>query len=557
MINNSRQSETADLLDRLRTNLRVAGIPVEDADIAEIVDRRYLDAVAAFERLATTAAAEQTPDYLASRAPESVPPAAERSAPVAVDGVATVVSPSPHGLPWSDLPERSLRYASLLEIARMIRTRQVSPVELTEQALAAIDAVDREINAFQCLLREQALAAARVAEAEIAAGVYRGPLHGVPMAVKDLLAMRDTVTTAGSRIFAETVTDVNAAAVESLRGAGAVIVGKTRLSEFAYALGSINAHYGPTRNPWNPEHDTGGSSSGSAAAVAAGLVYAALGTDTGGSIRGPGAFCGLVGLKPTHGRCSLFGCVPLSWSLDHIGPLTRSVADAALLLEALAGHDPRDARTRPRSEWRLREHDLDAAERGLRLGVLRDDGSGRSLGTPPALAAWRAGIAALEQAGAHLVEIDLPELEALRTLNSTILVLEAAAYHRQTLRTRFLDYGPFPRRRLLHGFAHGPLALAQAEQVRAAVRRSCDQIWERVDLLTTPTMPDAAPPLGVLGATTFTAPFNCLGWPAVTVPVGFTSAGLPLGLQLAGKPWDEATVLRGARAIEAAAVWRR
>jgi aspartyl-tRNA(Asn)/glutamyl-tRNA(Gln) amidotransferase subunit A len=485
-------------------------------------------------------------------------PAGEISPAPAQQEWTDVASPRPDNLPWSDLSERDRRHASIFEIARLVRTRQVSPVELTEQALAAIDAIDPELNAFQCVLMEQALAAARAAEAEITSGAYRGPLHGVPVAVKDLLAIRDTVTTAGSAILGDNATGYDAAAVERLRGAGAVIVGKTRLSEFAYSPGSNNAHYGPTRNPWNPEHDTGGSSSGSAAAVAAGLVYGALGTDTGGSIRIPAALCGLVGLKPTHGRCSLHGCVPLSWSLDHIGPLARTVPDAALLLAVLAGHDPRDARTRARTSWQATAPDLDSGVRGLRVGVLHDDGSGRSLGTPEAMAAWRAGLDALEQAGARLIAVDLPQMEALRLLNGTILVLEAATYHQPWLRSRLLDYGPFPRRRILHAYAHAPLALAQAGQARTVLRRACDQIWERVDLLSTPSMPTTAPLLGVPATITFTAPFNCLGWPAITVPVGFSPGmDLPLGLQLAGKPWDEMTVLRAARAVEVATVWRR
>ncbi|HWE62498.1 MAG TPA: amidase [Chloroflexota bacterium] len=545
------------LADRLHTNLRAAGIPFEDADIAEILERAYLHTVAAFEDLVEAMDPNTVPEYLAAGPAPIAQPAVQPDAQRTLERALPVaMRPIPGGLPWTDRPERARRHASIAEIARLVRARQVSPVELTEQSLAAIEAVDPELNAFQCLLASCARDDARAAEDEIAAGTYRGPLHGVPVAAKDLLAMAGTETTAGSTILGGWVPDFDAAAVERLRQAGAVIVGKTRLSEIAYSPGSNNAHYGPTRNPWNPLHDTGGSSSGSAAAVAAGLVYGALGTDTGGSIRIPGSLCGIVGLKPTYGRCSLFGCVSLAWSLDHIGPLARSVADAALLLEALAGHDTRDPRTRAGSSWRLDARHLETGVRGLRVGVVRDDGSGRTLGTPEALAAWQAGLRALESQGAQLVELDLPQLEALRTLNSTILVLEALTYHQSALRTRLSDFGPFPRRRVLHGLAHGPLAFVQASQLRGALRRACDQIWERVDLLSTPTMPYAAPLLGTPATTTFTGPFNCLGWPALTVPVGRDAADLPFGLQLVGRPWDEATVLRAGRVVELYGPWR-
>ena len=295
-------------------------------------------------------------------------------------------------------------------------------------------------------------------------------------------------------------------------------------------------------------------SSGSAAAVATGLVYGALGSDTGGSIRIPAAQCGIVGLKPTFGRISLHGAVTLAWSLDHLGPLTRTVGDAALLLTVLAGFDPQDLRTRPVPDPLL--HTLEAGARGLRIGVLRDDGSGRTLGPPDVLAAWQAGLAALERDGAELVEIDLPEIADLRVLNTTILALEAVAYHEPTLRTRLDDYGEFMRQRILSSYVHGPDTFVRAQQARAVARRRCMAIFAQVDLLSLPTMPGGAPLLGVPASTAFTAPFNVLGWPAITVPVGLTDGGLPLGLQLAGKPWDEGTVLRAARVVEADGPWQ-
>ena len=242
--------------------------------------------------------------------------------------------------------------------------------------------------------------------------------------------------------------------------------------------------------------------------------------------------------------------LPLAWSLDHLGPLTRSVADAALLLEALAGYDARDPRTRQNVRPPT-PTDLDAGVRGLRIGVLGDDGSGGRLGSDAAIAAWRQGLAALEQGGAELVHVDLPELEPLRLLNSAILAMEASAYHHPNLRARLDDYGEFMRQRILAAFAYDPRAFVRAQQARAALRRRCAAIFERIDLLSTPSQPDVAPPLGSLGSIAFTAPFNILGWPAISLPVGTSADGLPFGLQLVGKPWDEATVLRAARVVEA------
>jgi aspartyl-tRNA(Asn)/glutamyl-tRNA(Gln) amidotransferase subunit A len=515
------------VIDQLRVNLRAAGIQAAESDIQGIVQKGFLSRLADFEQVVEHAPTDVVPDYLAAwgAGDEQVNP---------------------------DRAHTSAQYHSspIADIAAQIRARQVSPAELTEQALARIAERDPALNAFQLVLADYARAAARRAEQEIAAGNYRGPLHGVPIAIKDLLAMSGTPTTAGSKILANNITDFNAAAVERLEAAGAVIVGKTRLSEFAYSPGSNNAHYGPTRNPRNPEHDTGGSSSGSAAAVAAELAYAALGSDTGGPIRIPAALCGVVGLKPTFGRISLYGVVPLAWSLDHLGPLTRGVADAALLLEALSGYDARDSRTRQHVRPPV-PIDLDQGVRGMRVGVLADDGSGAPLGTDVALAAWRAGLAALERSGAELVPIDLPELEHLRLLNSAILAMEAAAYHHPNLRAHLDDYGEFMRQRILAAFAYGPRAFVRAQQARAALRQRCDGIFEQIDLLSTPSQPTTAPALNSLGSIAFTAPFNILGWPAISVPVGIGDAQLPLGLQLVGRPWHEAAVLRAARVVEA------
>jgi len=521
------------MIDQLRRNLRDAGIQADEADIQGIIQKGFLSRLADFERLVEQFANDSTPDYLAGRAPNpnAIHPEQPRAQPFTAD--------SPIGA-----------------IAMQIRTRQISPVELVEQTLARIAERDSQLNAFQLVLADQARAAAQRAEHEIAAGNYRGPLHGVPVAVKDLLAMAGTRTTAGSKIFADRLTNIDAVAVERLANAGAIIVGKTRLSEFAYSPGSNNPHYGPTRNPWNHDRDTGGSSSGSAAAVAGELVFAALGSDTGGSIRIPASLCGIVGLKPTFGRISLHGVTPLAWSLDHLGPLTRSVADAALLLATLAGADERDIRTRQGSEF-VAPSDLDRGVQGLRVGVLQDDGSGGPLGTDAALGAWQAGLVLLERNGAELIPVDVPQLEALRLLNGAILAIEASAYHQPMLRARLSDYGEFMRQRIIAAFAYGPRALIRAQQARATLRRQCEALFDQIDLLSTPTQPDAAPPLNSIGWTNFTGPFNTLGWPAISVPAGLSADRLPLGLQLVGRPWGDAIVLRAARVVEANVLFPR
>jgi aspartyl-tRNA(Asn)/glutamyl-tRNA(Gln) amidotransferase subunit A len=520
----------AAIIDRLRSNLRAASIRISEADLDGMVAKGLLRNVTAFEDLDERIDHDRLPDYLER-------PADASPAPRQANAGGTEVA----------LPRAAERFPSIAEIAVRLRSGAVSPVELTQETLDRIANRGAELNAFQLVLADEALASARVAECEIRTGAYRGPLHGVPVAVKDLFAMTGTVTTAGSRILADRRSDFDAAGVERLRTAGAIIVGKTRLPEFAYSPGSNNPHYGHTRNPWNPERDAGGSSSGSGVAVADGMAFGALGSDTGGSIRIPAAFCGIVGLKPTFGRLSLFGAVPLSWSLDHLGPMTRTAGDAAIMLRALDGPDPRDPRTRdglpPIGE-------IDPDVTGLRIGVLRDDGSGNALGNADALSAWREGLSRLERAGAVLEEIDLPQMRDLRVINQVVLAIEAGSYHRRWLHERSADYGEFARQRLLTAFAYSADAFVRAQQARSNIRMAFNAIFNRVDLLSTPAVPYGAPELGTPAATVFTSPFNALGWPAVSVPSGFTEDRLPLATQLAGKQWDEVTVLRAAAAIE-------
>lgn len=530
-------------IGRLRSNAARAGIVLSEADLARIATGPFLRNVDAFVQLVEQTSVDTVPDDLKDWNDLSL----SSNATAAESPILAALNTDPRD-----------PFAPVHVVAAAIAAREVSPVELTELILARIEQHDPALNAYQLVLADDARATAREAERAINAGELRGPFHGVPFAIKDLLATAGIRTTAGSKILADWIPDADATAVRRLREAGAVVIGKTRMSEFAYNPSSWNVHYGATHNPWNLERDTGGSSSGSAAAVAAGLAYAALGSDTGCSIRTPSALCGIVGLKPTFGRISLAGAVSLSWSLDHLGPMTRSVRDAALVLNLLAGHDPADGRTRrgavPDFTRGLENPD---AVRGLRIGAIRDDHSFFGPPSADANAAWEAGLRALADAGAEIVDIDMPEMEALRVVGSPLIGLEAAAYHERSLRERPQDLGEFPRDRLIVSYAYGPTAYTQAQQTRAMLRARCDQLWERVDLLSSPALAYGAPPLGDPSANTrFMHPFNCLGWPAIVVPTGLTADGLPLATQVIGRPWDESRVLQAGRVIERDGPWQ-
>lgn len=532
---------TEGTLERLRANATRAGITLSDADVTRIVAGPFLGNVDAFVALV----AQTSPDTI----PDDLKEWVDLSAMAAIESGS---APQPS----ADDPRDP--FAPLHVVAAAIEAGTISPVELTELMLARIARHDPALNAYQLVLAEESRAAAREAEAEIAAGRYRGPFHGVPFALKDLLATAGIPTTAGSKILADWVPDQDATAVRRLREAGAILIGKTRMSEFAYSPSSLNIHYGSTHNPWNLERDTGGSSSGSAAAVAAGLAYGALGSDTGCSIRTPSALCGIVGLKPTFGRISLAGAVTLSWSLDHLGPMTRSVRDAALALNLLAGHDPADRRTRrgPVPDF-TRDLDSPASMRGLRVGAIRDDGSPLGAPSAEAVSAWEAGLRALADVGAEIVDLTVPELESLRIVGSPMIGMEATAYHERSLRERPLDLGEFPRDRLMVAYAYGPNDYVRAQQTRAVLRARCEKLWDKVDLLSSPALAYGAPMLGDPASNTrYSHPFNCLGWPAIVVPSGLTADGLPLATQIIGRPWDELRVLQAGRVVERDGPWQ-
>ena len=460
-----------------------------------------------------------------------------------------------------------LAFVSATELARMIAGKEVSPVEVVRAHLERITALDGSLRAFITLTAEEALAAAREAERAVTAGRPLGPLHGVPLGLKDLFDTAGIRTTGGSKILAERVPSADATVVRRLREAGMIVLGKLNMVEFAYGPEGLNVHYGHTRNPWDARvhRMPGGSSSGSGAAVAAGLVPVALGSDTGGSIRIPCSLCGLTGLKPTYGRVSRTGVLPLSWSLDHAGPMARSAADCALALGAMAGHDPADPTTSPRPVPDYAAA-LTGDVRGLRVGLLRP--FFLESATAEVRAAVEAAATALGKAGAVVDEVGVPSVRHVAAAALAVVASEALAYHATWLRTRAGDYDPDVRRRLMLGAFVSGVHYVRGQQARAVIRREVDEALARHDVLLAPATPIPAPPIDARQTTLgdgpsdtrtalirLTRPFNLSGHPACSLPCGFTADGLPIGMQVVGRPFDEATVLRVADAYQRLTDW--
>jgi len=450
---------------------------------------------------------------------------------------------------------------TIADAAEQIRKKSLSPVELVETLLRRIDTFDPRLNAYLVVTGDEARRAARQAAEEIGRGDYRGPLHGIPLALKDLFDTRGVRTTAGAKIFADRVPERDAYVVEKLRDAGAILLGKLNMHEWALGVTTANPHFGPTRNPWDTQRIPGGSSGGSGAAVAATLCLGALGSDTGGSIRIPASLCGIVGLKPTYGRVSLRGVIPLSWSLDHAGPMTKTVRDAALLLQVIAGYDGDDpvSVNIPVDDYC---GDLERGVRGLRVAVPRNFFF--EVAHAEVAEVVRAALRVLEQLGALVEEITLPGVEEAHQANVTITLSDAAAYHRAHLETRPDDIGADVLARLQRGAEMTSSAYALARRAQAEWRRKFERLLGEYAVLAVPTTPIAAVPIEGTDAvkaarvlTSFTGPFNLPGLPAISVPCGFTHAGLPVGLQLVARPWAEATVLSVAHAYEQATEWHK
>ena len=464
-------------------------------------------------------------------------------------------------------------HASIAQLAAQIRKGEISPVELIEATLEAIDECEPQLNAFITVFREESLERARQAGVEIRSGKDRSPLHGIPIALKDIIYVEGTRSTAGSNFFSQESPQFDAALVSKLRDAGAIIIGKTNLHEFAFGVTTENPHFGATANPWDTARVPGGSSGGSAAAVVAGCCAGALGSDTGGSIRIPAAVCGHVGLKPTFGRTSVHGVLALAQSLDTVGPMCRYVHDVALMMNILAGYDPRDVHSenQPVPDY---TKGLDQPIRGRRAGVPKqhffenlDPEVERVVGD---------AIKVLEGLGVEIVELDLPSAPAGHEVTLTLLTAEAGQFHQERLAAHREDYGVDVRELLEQGLELSATDYVEAIRVREITRREFAKAFDQVDCILSPTAPIAAPLRSTHDLsggsesnrirphlTRNTRLINLLGLPSISVPCGFVQVegsdsdpGLPVGLQITGPWWSEKTLLQVAHAYERATPWR-
>lgn len=438
-----------------------------------------------------------------------------------------------------------------------LRSRKISCAELTAESLAKVRELNPTLNAFITITADLAMSRARALDTELAQGLDRGPLHGIPVAHKDLICTKGIRTTSGSRLFENDVPAYDATVVERLDAAGAVMIGKLGLHELAYGVTSTNPHFGAVRNPRHPDHIPGGSSGGSGAAVASGMVFMATGTDTGGSIRIPASYCGAVGLKPTYGLVSRHGVRPLGLSLDHVGPLTRTVRDTQLVMDVIAGHDERDSSSSGRQDWSF-ERPL----AGLTVGVPENFYFDRI--DPEVEAAVRRAAAACGDIGANVTPVRVPDIQALNMVARLILLVEASALFENRLeeRERFgedvlalLDQG-----RLVPGTAY-----VNAQRLRQGFIGEFHKLFQRIDVLLTPATPIVAPLIGQktvelggqpmdtrLATTLLVRGVNALGWPALSLPCGIAKSGLPIGAQLIGRPFDDGVLLGLGAALESA-----
>jgi aspartyl-tRNA(Asn)/glutamyl-tRNA(Gln) amidotransferase subunit A len=453
-----------------------------------------------------------------------------------------------------------LPFLTIADAARLIARREISPVDLVQALVARAEAIDPQINAYLQLTAEQALARAREAEAEIMADRGLGPLHGIPSAVKDIFCTAGIRTTGHSRICADFVPDNDATTVRKLKEAGAILLGKLATHEFAHGGPSFDLPWPPARNPWNREHATGGSSSGSGAAVAAGLVPAALGSDTGGSIRNPAAMCGLVGLKPTYGLLSRHGVMANSYSYDHVGPMTWTVEDCAIMLQAMAGYDPKDPASTSRPVPDFREA-LTGDLRGLRIGVLRHLHEEDVPIAPAAVAALEEALGVLRGLGAELEDARIRPAQDYCDVKIVGAESELFAVHAHDLRTRPGEFGEDFLGRVLGAVLIDGADYVQSQRERRRMIHEMAPLYERYDALVC-AAPGPAPRLDAWRTIMFwqkpslATPFNVTGGPALVQCIGFTQDGLPLSMQIAARPFDDAMVLRVAHAYERATPWR-
>ena len=436
----------------------------------------------------------------------------------------------------------------LAKVAAMVRSKSVSPVELTEACLRRIDALNGKVNACITITRETAMEQARALEADQKAGRWRGPLHGVPMALKDNIDTAGIRTTGASDLFRDRVPTEDAEVVRRLKAAGIVLLGKLNLHEFAYGGTSTVTAFGAVHNPWNLEHHPGGSSGGPAAAVSADMCFGSLGTDTAGSIRIPAAYCGIVGLKPTYGRVSNRGVIPLSWSLDHTGPMTRTVEDAAILLNVIAGYDALDPTTvdTPVTDY---TRALKMPTSKLRVGIPRTPFFDNL--DPEVSKAFDVAAGVIRKLTAAVGDVDLPPAGNPALVWSP----EIYTYHSKWIKESPEKYQPATRTAIQRDAQSKIEVYAQNKRDMDIARRTIDSFFTTVDLLIMPTMKGVAPLIGSNGGGLNTSQFDWYGLPAISVPCGFSNAGLPVGLQIVGKHWDEVGVLALAHAYEQATSW--
>src|SRR5436305_4360001 len=452
-------------------------------------------------------------------------------------------------------------YLTIAEAAKLIQQRELSPGELVDSQLARIEKFDGRLHSFIRLLGDSARAEARAAESEIAAGKYRGPLHGIPLGLKDIYETGGVPTTGHSKVMQDHVPKSDAFSVKKLRDAGVVVMGKLATHEFALGGPSFDLPWPPARNPWDTTRFTGGSSSGTGASVAAGLVLGGTGSDTGGSIRGPAAFCGLAGIKPTYGLISRMGILPLAFSLDHTGPLAWTAEDCAILLQAMAGHDPADpGSANPQiPDYRAA---LRGDVRGLRIGLIRHFYERDNEANAATRNAIDAAAKTLEGLGCSMRDITLSPLADWAACGVTIMLSEAYAIHEANLQSRVTDYGEIFRDRMVLAGLITAADYIQAVRRRRELIAELDDAMAGLDLVMTAAAPSEAPPIDqvpkftIMDRPSLTIAFNVTGSPAMSVCCGYTDTGLPLSFQIVGKRFDDATVLRLAHAYEQATPWR-
>jgi len=452
----------------------------------------------------------------------------------------------------------SILKLDIASLSKAYREKEISPLEVTRCLLNRIEKVNPKVNAFVTLLEEDAIEAAAQAEKDIQSGNVKGPLHGIPIGLKDIIYTAGVRTTMGSSIYQDFIPDHDATVVEKLKEAGAILLGKVNTHEFAYGATGDRSYFGAVRNPHNLSKVPGGSSSGSGAAVSAGLCYAALGTDTGGSIRHPASFCGIVGMKPTFGRVSKYGVFPLAWTLDHVGPLTRTIRDNAIMLNTLIGYDPKD----PYSSKKTVEDFTRRLEQGIKgttIGIPR--GYYYENAESDVLARVEEAIQVFERLGAKIKEVDLPHMKEIAMAHQVTIRSEAYTVHQRTVLEHADELDDEVRERILTGKDITAVQYIQAQQTKLQGIEEFNRVLVEADILLTPTVPLVAPdivPSGFDASNTgvrwtinrFAGPTNLLGLPSLSIPCGFSNTGLPIGVQLIGRAFDEANLYRFGYAYE-------